>query len=67
MLPALVKMLVGDEPDGSLRGAYRDALRALELTLRAVRPEAVPDPGEAEREWLRYGDSLGIERTGHGH
>ena len=69
MLPALAKMLVGDDRGGSLRGGYRRVLRALELTLRGLRPEAEPDPGEveSEREWLRPGDSLGIERDGHGH
>ena len=70
MLPALAKMLVGDDDrGGSLRGGYRRVLRALELTLRGLRPEAEPDPStvEAEREWLRPGDSLGIERNGHRH
>lgn len=45
--------------------AYRSVVVALELALRAARPGATPDAVtlEAEREWLRDRDSLGIDRA----
>lgn len=45
----------------SLRDAYVDVLRALELALAVDRP-AREEALELEREWLRDRDSLGIDR-----
>lgn len=73
ILPALARMAVaaGRPPteEVSIRGAYIGVLRALELTLSDGRPERVVDPldREAEREWLRDRDSLGIDRQRCGH
>lgn len=49
-----------DEP--SLRDAYVDVLRALELALAVDRPAREEETVELEREWLRDRDSLGIDR-----
>lgn len=75
-LPALARMAVAAGPDAAasrsaaatVRDAYLGVLRALELTLAAGRP-AGPDAMEleTEREWVRSGDSLGIDRTSCGH
>lgn len=76
LLPALAKMAVAAGPDAAaaekaaatVRDAYLGVLHALELSLAADRP-AVPDVMEleTEREWVRSGDSLGIDRTSCGH
>ena len=74
ILPALdrIALLPGAPAAGeppTLRGAYLGALAALALALRAGRPAAPPasELVEAEREWLRDRDSLGIERDWCGH
>jgi nitrate reductase delta subunit len=70
ILPALAR--VAALPGGPQEGrelepetAYRTVLRALEFALRAARPDAAADPLtlEAEREWTRDRDSLGIDRA----
>lgn len=72
ILPALRRMAIAagaaDERE-SLRGAYLGVLRALELSLLDGRPEQASDPAsaETERQWLRAGDSLGIDRDRCGH
>lgn len=73
ILPALARMAVAAGRDAggaeSVRGAYLGVLRALALSLEAGRPERVVDPltDEAEREWARDRDSLGISRDWCGH
>lgn len=53
----------------TVRRGYLDVLRALELTLRADRPDLEIEPltAEIEREWARNRDSLGIDRATCGH
>lgn len=70
ILPALRRISVlpgGPRAEGPLEPAtaYRTVLAALELALEAARPNAVVDPLtlEAEREWMRDRDSLGIDRA----
>ena len=72
ILPALRRMAIASgtaEEPVSIRGAYLGVLRALELSLRAGRAEPASEPAgdETEREWLRVGDSLGIDRDWCGH
>jgi hypothetical protein len=73
ILPALSRIRnlqrAGTSSPGSLRDAYLEVLSALELSLRAGRPEREPDPlaAESEREWMRDRDSLGIDRDWCGH
>lgn len=67
ILPALRRMAIASgtaEEPVSIRGAYLGVVRALELALLAGRPEPASEPAgdETEREWLRVGDSLGIDR-----
>jgi len=67
ILPALARMTLvaevgGDEVEPG-RAAYLGLLRALSLALSADRPGASDAlEVELEREWLREGDSLGIDR-----
>ena len=73
ILPALSRIRnlrgAGTSNPGSLRDAYLEVLSALELSLRAGRPEQAADPlvVESEREWMRDRDSLGIDRDWCGH
>jgi len=73
ILPALARIGSlrgsGTSNPGSLRDAYLEVLSALELSLRAGRPEQAADPlaVESEREWVRDRDSLGIDRDWCGH
>jgi nitrate reductase assembly molybdenum cofactor insertion protein NarJ len=72
ILPALRRMAIAAgtaDEHASIRGAYLGVLRALELSLGAGRPEPAEGPAgdETEREWLRAGDSLGIDRDWCGH
>lgn len=73
ILPALARIgslqRAGTSSPGSLRDAYVEVLSALELSLRAGRPEREADPlaAESEREWVRDRDSLGIDRDWCGH
>jgi hypothetical protein len=73
ILPALSRIRnlqrAGTSSPGSLRDAYLEVLSALELSLRAGRPEREDDPlaAESEREWMRDRDSLGIDRNWCGH
>jgi nitrate reductase assembly molybdenum cofactor insertion protein NarJ len=73
ILPALARIRTlegaGSGDPGSLRSAYVGVLSALELSLRAGRPERAADPlaVESEREWVRDRDSLGIDRDWCGH
>lgn len=67
ILPALAKILAAERRGESLRHVYLDVLRALQLALAGARPASDPVESEAEREWLRAGDSLGIQRSGHNH
>ncbi len=73
ILPSLARIAslpgVSTAGPGSPRGAYLGVLSALELSLRAGRPERAADPltVESEREWTRDRDSLGIDRDWCGH
>lgn len=70
ILPALARIAAlpgGPRAEGPLEPAtaYRTVLGALGLVLGAARPDAAVDSLtlEAEREWLRDRDSLGIDRA----
>lgn len=73
ILPALARIGslrgAGTSNHGSLRDAYLEVLSALELSLRAGRPERAADllTVENEREWVRDRDSLGVDRDWCGH
>ncbi|MFN8221710.1 MAG: molecular chaperone TorD family protein [Gaiellales bacterium] len=73
LVPALSRIgqvaAAADEAGSPARTAYVGVLRALELVLRAARPELEPEPLtiEIEREWARNRDSLGIDRAWCGH
>lgn len=74
ILPALARMTLlgaeGEERASTGRNAWLGVLRALELSLAADRPprsELDQQEVEAEREWARAQDSLGIERIRCGH
>jgi nitrate reductase delta subunit len=67
LLPALARTRPLREPSAAgratLRGAYLGVVTALELALRALRPAIADEQAvEAEREWSRDRDSLGIDR-----
>jgi nitrate reductase assembly molybdenum cofactor insertion protein NarJ len=73
VLPALARMRplrdkAAEAGAMTVRGAYLGVLTALELSLRAERPlRADPVVDEAEREWTRDRDSLGIDRDWNRH
>lgn len=73
VLPALARMAISAEGEAGradpMRDAYLGVVRALEVLLRVGRESAAADPveQEAEREWVRDRDSLGISRDWCGH